>query len=118
MDFQKITRKNLTFAIEDSGELLIMDVQSALDLMATARYENCDGLIVFKESVCEAFFDLSTRIAGEILQKFTNYNMNFGIVGDFSGYASNSLHAFIYESNKGKQICFAGTVNEAIEQLS
>ncbi|HYX07928.1 MAG TPA: DUF4180 domain-containing protein, partial [Bacteroidales bacterium] len=61
----------------------------------------------------EDFFRLETRLAGEILQKFSTYNQKLAINGDFSVYNSISLHDFIRESNKVKRIVFAGTVEEA-----
>lgn len=61
---------------------------------------------------------LSTRIAGEILQKFINYQFKFAIVGDFSGYTSKPLKDFIYESNKGRDIFFVSSEEDAIEKLS
>ena len=63
-------------------------------------------------------FVLSTRIAGEILQKFINYQFKFAIVGDFSGYTSKPLKDFIYESNKGRDIFFVSSEEDAIEKLS
>jgi hypothetical protein len=71
-----------------------------------------------KAAVCEDFFKLSTGIAGEILQKFVNYNAKVAIVGDYSGYTSKPLHDFIYESNKGTAVFFIGTQDEALEKLS
>jgi hypothetical protein len=68
--------------------------------------------------VCEAFFKLSTGIAGEILQKFINYQAKLAIVGDFSGYTSKPLHDFIYESNRGRDIFFAASMDEAMEKLA
>ena len=64
------------------------------------------------------FFDLKTRFAGEILQKFSNYDVKLAIVGDFSKYSSKSLRDFIYESNKGKLIFFADNLNTALMKLS
>lgn len=104
--------------IEHAGEL-ITDVQSALDLMATVRYETgCYRILLEKAAVCEAFFDLKTRLAGEILQKFINYQVKVAIVGDFSGYSSKSLRDFIYESNQGRDIFFVSTEEEAVQKLS
>jgi len=37
-----------------------------------------------KSAICDDFFDLSTGLAGEILQKFVNYHVKIAIVGDFS----------------------------------
>lgn len=65
----------------------------------------------------EDFFILSTKIAGEILQKFILYNFKLAIVGDFSGYTSKPLKDFIYESNKGRDIFFVSSVEDAIERL-
>lgn len=111
--------KNHKIALVSSDALLITDVQSALDLLATVNYETgCDRMILKKESVTEDFFHLSTRLAGEVLQKFVNYSMKLAIVGDYSCYMSQSLRDFIYESNKGRDIFFVSTEDEAFEKLS
>ena len=104
-----------------AAELEIEDrmdsVQAALDLMATASYEGCSALMVPKESLPETFFQLRTGFAGEVLQKFSNYKMKLAIIGDFGGYQSKSLKDFIYECNKGKQVFFKATREEAIKAL-
>lgn len=111
--------KDIKIAIVNSSELLITDVQSALDLVATINYETaCDRMILNKSAICEEFFDLKTRLAGEVLQKFINYHMKLAIVGDFSGYTSKSLNDFIYESNNGKAIFFLPSEKHAVERLS
>lgn len=107
-------------AIVDAGELVMNDVQSALDLIATVSHEhNCDKIIVFKESICDDFFDLRTCLAGEILQKYSTYGARLAIVGDFDTLAENSrsLRDFIRECNRGSQIFFVPTKEEALERL-
>jgi len=100
-------------------DLIITDVQSALDLIATVNYEaGCSRIIIDKENVCEDFFKLSTRLAGEILQKCINYQVKLAIVGDYSEYTSKALKDFVYESNNGRDFFFVPTVSEAIERLS
>ena len=102
----------------DSG-VIITDTGTALDLMVTIRYETkCDRVIIDKTNLSETFFKLSTGIAGEILQKFVNYQMRLAIVGDFLKYSSKPLKDFIYESNKGNQINFVSTEEDAIMRLS
>ena len=96
----------------------IATAQDALDLMASAQYNHdCAGLIVFKESLGDSFFDLKTGVAGEILQKFSNYRMKLAIVGDFSVYDSKSLRDFIFECNKGDCVYFVSSVEEARDRL-
>lgn len=109
---------NLEAALVTSDEILINDVQSALDLMATVRYETgCNHVILYKTEICEDFFNLRTKIAGEILQKFVNYHMKVAICGGFSSYKSKSLKDFIYESNKGNNVFFLDNERQAIEKF-
>lgn len=116
----EITEKNdVEIAVVTSENVIIRDMQSALDLIATVGFETgCGRIVINKGAICEEFFDLKTRLAGEILQKFIIYNMKIAIVGDFSMYSSKSLRDFIYESNKGKDIFFLPTEQEAIDKLS
>ena len=86
----------------------------ALDCMAAAAYDGCIGVIVPRECLPEDFFILKTGFAGEVLQKFTTYNMKIAVTGDFSGYTSRSLKDFIYESNKGRQVFFKATLEEGM----
>jgi hypothetical protein len=74
----------------------------------------CSAIIVRKENITDNFFDLSTGIAGEILQKFSTYNMRLAIIGDYANINSKSLKDFIYESNKTKRIVFVKTIEEAL----
>lgn len=117
MTFKRLNETSL-LAVNDGEGPLISSVQSALDMMADAWYEGgCSGLAVLKQDVDEAFFDLSTRIAGEVLQKYVNYNFKIAIVGDFSGYTSKSLRDFIRESNKGNTVFFVDSVEQAAKRL-
>lgn len=119
MDVKTIVSNNITIALIHSEQLLITDIQSSLDLIATVKYETgCHRIVFNKSAVTEDFFKLSTCLAGEILQKFINYGVKVAVVGDFSGYSSKPLKDFIYESNRGKDVFFVATVEEAIKRLA
>ena len=119
MRITTIKKKSIDIAIVTSDEVLIKDVQSALNLMATVQYKTgCNRIILNKSSIIDDFFDLKTKVAGEILQKFINYRVKLAIVGDFSIYTSKSLKAFITESNQWNDIIYVGSNEEAIEKLS
>lgn len=89
-----------------SEEILINSTESALNLLGNLYYEGFDKIVVYEHNLLPGFFDLKTGIAGEILQKFTNYRMPLVIVGDFSKYTGKSLTDFMLESNKGDQVNF------------
>lgn len=119
MKTEIITKNNTKVAVVNSDELLITDVQSALDFIMTIKYEtNCTNIAINKEAIVEDFFVLSTCLAGEILQKFINYGVRFAIYGDFSKYTSKSFQDFVFESNKGKDIYFQPDVSLAVDKLS
>lgn len=112
----KGTNKNIA-AIE-SDEPLITDLQSALDLAVTVSYETgAHNLVLPATCFAGDFFVLSTRLAGEVLQKYVNYGFKLAVWGDFSSYTSKPLQDFFYESNKGKDFFFVATEAEAIERL-
>lgn len=109
--------KNQIAVVREPG-LLITSGSSAMDLLAAVRYESgCSAMVLFQEHLDESFFRLSSGLAGEVLQKFVNYHMRLGIVGDFSGYTSKPLQDFIRESNAGRQICFQPTEAQALVWL-
>lgn len=119
MKINTIKENNIDIAVVNSKDILITDVQSALDFMMTVQYKtNCNRIVLNKSAICEEFFNLSTKIAGEILQKFVTYQVKMAIVGDFSEYTSKSLRDFIYECNKGKDIFFLSDEKESIKRLS
>jgi hypothetical protein len=99
------------------NNFIINEVQDALDLMADLSYQGYNRMIINEKNLNKDFFDLSTRFAGEILQKFSNYNFKLAVIGDFSKYESKSLRDFIRESNRGNMIYFAEDLQSALLRL-
>jgi hypothetical protein len=101
-----------------SDEVIISTTEDGLDLLGNLYYQGFDKILINEKNITPDFFDLKNGIAGEILQKFSNYRVRLAIVGDFTKYTSNSINEFIHESNKGKQIVFVSSVNDGIRILS
>lgn len=119
MKIECLKNREMDVAVVSSDEKVIVDVQSALDLVMTVKYETGVSRIVLdKNLVCEDFFILSTGVAGEILQKFINYRVKAAIYGDYSRYTSKPPWDFIYESNNGHDFFFVSTKEEAVQKLT
>lgn len=118
MKIELISINGTQIAEVTASEIIMNDVQDALDLMADCGYQGARNIILYEENIIPDFFDLKTGIAGEILQKFSNYRTRLAIIGDFSKYNSKSLRDFIFESNKTGRILFASTKSEAFERFS
>lgn len=112
-----VKNKGLQFAVADKS-LQIVTVQDMLDLIVSASYGDCDGLIVHKENLTDDFFNLKTGLAGEMLQKCSNYHAKFAVIGDFAQIQSKSLRDFIYECNNGNLVFFKSSLDEAMAALS
>ncbi len=101
-----------------SDTIIVHNTEDALDLLGNVYYQGFDCLVLHQKNITPDFFDLKNKMAGDILQKFSNYRMRLAIVGDFSTFTSKSLRDFIYESNRGKHIHFVASVREALEGFS
>ena len=89
-----------------TDKVILRSTEDGLELLGNLYYQGFDKIIIHEKNITPEFFDLRTKIAGEILQKFAQYQMPLIIVGDFSKYQSKRLNDFIFESNKSKQINF------------
>lgn len=107
--------KNKKLAELTSDKIAISNLSDALDILANAHYNGAELLITKKENFNSDFYELKTKLAGEILQKFTNYKMKLIIIGNFTNIESKSLRDFIYECNKGGKIIFADNKNAALK---
>ena len=92
MKIEKIVKNNVQIAHITAEEVVINDLQSAIDLMMTVKYETgIKNIVLSKELVVDKFFILTSGLAGEILQKFINYQFRIAIYGDYSKYTSKHL---------------------------
>jgi len=107
-----------SFAVLTSEGVAISTGQDALDLIGNSGYLGAERVVLQKAHLHPSFFDLKSGLAGEVLQKFSNYRMQLAIVGDFSHYTSQSLQDFIQESNRQGRVHFVGTLDEALAKLT
>ena len=119
MKMKRVEKNHAVCAVVQSEDVVIVDAQSALDVLLAAKYEaGTKNVVIGKDSITEDFFILSSGLAGEILQKYINYGGRIAVFGDYSGYTSKPLHDFIRESNRGKDVFFAATEEEAVDLLA
>jgi len=116
MEFREIDNTGIIEVIADG--IVINNLEDGTDLIGNIYYQGYEKIIICKDNIAPDFFDLKTKLAGEILQKFSNYRVRLVILGDFSKVESKSLQDFIRESNKGKLVNFLVSKEEAVRRLS
>ncbi|MFE9724852.1 DUF4180 domain-containing protein [Streptomyces sp. NPDC005794] len=100
------------------GEV-IKGEREALDLIGNAGYQGARWVVVPVERFDEGFFQLGTRVAGDIVQKFVQYGLGLVVLGDVSRHTadSSSLRDFVRECNRGSQTWFVADADELGERL-
>lgn len=101
-----------------SDNFVINDIDDTLNLIAESGALDSGKIILHEYQINPDFFDLKTKLAGEILQKFSNYRMQLAIIGDFTKYRSRSFQDFIRECNKGNRIFYVESKRAALAKLA
>ena len=101
------------------GEL-IRDERGAVDLVGEALGQRAQVVVIPTERLDDAFFRLRTRLAGDIMQKFTTYRLLLVILGDITRHvtASSALRDLVHESNQGDHVWFLSSLEELDERLA
>lgn len=114
MEINYISNQQGKIAEITGSHIFIQNQEDALNLLMNCLYSDADKLILYQQNITPNFFNLKSKLAGDILQKFSTYQASLAIIGDFSIYESKSLQDFIRESNRIKRINFVSTREEAL----
>lgn len=110
----------MTAQVYEWHHLRVLDIRPGevlerpADLIGDAWAQQAELVIIPSSRLKAAFFDLSSGLAGELLQKFVNYSIRLVILGDVSAYTASStaLRNFVAESNRGQAIWFVNDLDE------
>lgn len=75
------------------------------------------GLILTEADLASEFFNLRTGLAGELLQKFTNYQLRLAIVVADPGAYGERFSELVYEHSTHNLIRFVRSTDEALAWL-
>lgn len=117
MDFKLLEINSQRIAEILDEEQLIQTIEDGFDFVGTFYFEGVDRVILKEVHLNPDFFELKTGFAGEILQKFSTYGIKLTIIGNFDRFNSESLKAFILESNRSGKVQFRMNLDEALENL-
>ncbi|WP_213450629.1 DUF4180 domain-containing protein [Rhizomonospora bruguierae] len=118
MPDEVLQRAGVTVLVCDPAGPPVATVQDALDLIGAA-FLGAEVVAVPASRLDEDFFDLGTRFAGEVMQKFVNYHLRLAVIGDISRHlaASSALRALVQESNSADHVWFVPDLEALDERL-
>jgi len=111
------TQANTLYVASNSSEQWIRSTQDFLDLIAWGGEHGTNIFLLMDTNFLPDFYDLSTGVAGEILQKASNYWVRLAIFGSFEMVVSKKFQEFMLESNRGTAVRFLRQKEEALEWL-
>jgi len=90
----------------------------AADSLVSACIESGSGALLLDEATTPAeFFDLSTRVAGELLHGLSKYSLRLAVVVPDLSIHSQAFQDFARESNRGSLTRFFTSRRDAVEWL-
>jgi hypothetical protein len=92
----------------DADGPVISTGEDATDLIGGTWGQDVGVIAVPIARLDPVFLDLRSGLAGEITQKFVNYQLKLAVIGDVSDAvaASSPLADYIWETNRGDHIWF------------
>lgn len=96
----------------------VATAQDALDLIGAA-FAGATTVAIPTARLDPRFFDLTTGLAGEILQKFVNYRIRLVVLGDTLPWEqrSRAFRDLVREANRGASCWFLPSLSHLEEAL-
>lgn len=107
------------FVMSNRGRIIVASesgiaIQSLEDISdAIAKCFGAGGLILTEADISKEFFDLKTRLAGELFQKFVNYQIRLAIVLPNPTSYGERFAELAYEHAKHPLIRFVDSMEAA-----
>ncbi|MEO9386963.1 DUF4180 domain-containing protein [Chromobacterium phragmitis] len=80
----------------------LSEASSAVELISACIEEDCARLLIAHDVLPEAFFQLSSRFAGEFLQKLQNYRLRTAVVMDAERDYGERFDEYLREAKRGR----------------
>lgn len=107
---EKSNKKYLEFNAADNE--IINSEQDSLDIISSCWEADINNVLIHEEILSDDFFNLRTKLAGMILQKFINYRIKMVIVLKNEDRLNDRFREMMLESNKGTSL---GVFKDIIE---
>lgn len=97
---------------------VVASERDATEVLGNASYLGADNVLLTMDQLAPEFRDLSTGLAGAVVQKFVNYGMRLIVVVPDPDAGSESWRAYVRESNRGRHLWFVAGRDEALARIA
>jgi len=101
MNAKAIRKDGIMYIEGNQGKALIRSEQDAVDLIGFCGEHNAQALLLYPENLPDRFFDLKSRQAGAILQKFVTYSVRVALLLQTEEAKYGRFGEMVTEANRG-----------------
>jgi hypothetical protein len=93
---------------------------TVLDLVGDALGRAAEWIVLPVARLDPDFFSLRSGVAGDVVQKLTNYRLRLAVLGDIAPLtdASTALRDWVREANRGSTVWFVADLDELAGRLA
>ncbi len=100
------TAHNINYVECHPTEFVIQNERDILDLVAMCGEVQATSVIIYETNLSPDFFDLKTKFAGTLFQKFANYRLRGAVIISPDNISSERFKELIVECNRGNLFRF------------
>jgi PadR family transcriptional regulator, regulatory protein AphA len=117
MNYRRVENNQIIYVECLPDDCLLKSESQALDLIAACDEYETHRLLIHKQSLPDEFFNLRTRLAGNVLQKFANYKLRVALVIGVEQAKEGRFGDMVIEANRGNQFRFFNEPDQAAAWL-
>lgn len=93
---------------------------TVLDLVGDALGRAAEWIVLPVARLDPDFFSLRSGVAGDVVQKLTNYRLRLAVLGDIAPLTdqSTALRDWVREANRGSTVWFVADLDELAGRLA
>jgi hypothetical protein len=118
MECEKAIKNQVSYALAIQNQTCIYDESGFFEVLSCCYEQDTDRVLLYAENFCAEFFDISSGLAGTILQKLTNYRIKTAIVLNETTQKSSLFSQMVQDANRMGLIHFFSKVDEAAQWLT
>lgn len=99
------------------GKVLIANEDDALTFLGHCVLHDTDLILLYSSNLSPAFFDLKTKLAGYILQKYTNYQLKLALIMP-DDQVKGKFRQMVREANRGNSFHVYSNIEDAKKWLA
>ena len=113
MNYEVIKKENLVYIVCSNNEEPLRREEEATDYISKCWENDTNYLVFYDKALSDDFFNLKTRLAGMVLQKFMNYKIKVAVIIENEDRLNDRFREMILESNKGNDFRIFKDITEA-----